>query len=440
MATAMTGHVSGTARAHEGAHPELCWPVAVKGHEATVLAHLIASGAHGTVSQASLHWNTGISQSTISRTLESLLSQRLIEKADTRQGSRGHPTTRWRVSDRFFVLGINLRDDFGSPGRLQGVATTLDGRRLAHESRNLHPSPRVDQVVDALSDLATHLAEKVMDHGESTRLLGVGVSLGGHVHEGEVVCSHNLGWLEGVPLQQLLHDALSSHSNRQIVTIVENNVNSFAARYNPRGGPQQWRVVTVIDHRGIGCGLFLNGELYRGDDGKAGEFGHVPVTLDLASRGCRCGEAGPYNPKCPFTCRCGSHGCLETASTPQAIQRALGAGSLDEAAQRLRAGDSTAAAAFDFAGKAFGYALANLVVTLDPRHLRLLGHSLLVDRNTLSGKAFVTAMETVLDRHSFSRSTCLIETEPHDTAEAMQDEAAFAVASDVVQRFLSDRI
>lgn len=434
------------------------WSLSLRSAEAAVLAqfaraHALAVAAdeheHSdeaiALSQSELAKATGLSQPTVSRALDALLERGVIAPSEARQEGRGHPTTRWYVTDRFYVVGINLRDDFGAPGHLYGVATRLDGRLLHNDSQNLDNLPAsVEEVVDGIAALTVKLRKAEDPH----RLVGVGVSLGGHVSDAGIVRSYNLGWAEGVALQKKVHDALSEDNLGRVAVVVENNANSVAASLNPRGGPAQWRAVVIVDHRGIGCGLFLNDALWRGDHGKAGELGHVPVPLELASRGCLCTEDGPINVDCRFACRCGGHGCLETISTPQAITRAVredasqGAkiNTIEGAAKLLEDGDAVARRVFEFAGKALGFALTNLVLTIDPKRLRLGGLGSLVDEESPTGKVYLAAMHAVVDRHGFSRPNVQIETYPRPTAESIQDQAAAAVAVDVVQRFLTDQV
>jgi predicted NBD/HSP70 family sugar kinase len=86
--------------------------------------------------------------------------------------------------------------------------------------------------------------------------------------------------------------------------VVDNDVNIMAV------GERHGGVAHSVDNflyvkigTGIGCGIFLNGEVYRGSDGCAGDIGHIQVD-----------PAGPV-------CTCGNHGCLEAMFSGAALAR-----------------------------------------------------------------------------------------------------------------------
>jgi predicted NBD/HSP70 family sugar kinase len=98
--------------------------------------------------------------------------------------------------------------------------------------------------------------------------------------------------------------------------------------------------VYVSGEIGIGAGIVLGGELYRGVRGWSGEIGHMPVRPD-----------GPL-------CRCGARGCLEQFAGQEAILRTAGVSALELL-------DPVAGPALDDAGAALGIALAGVINLLD---------------------------------------------------------------------------
>jgi glucokinase len=106
---------------------------------------------------------------------------------------------------------------------------------------------------------------------------------------------------------------------------------------------------------GVGGGIILDGQLWKGATGAAGELGHVCVRPD----GPRCG--------------CGGTGCLEMYASGTAIGKAAGAPDAKEAEKRARAGDAKARAAFDAAAEALGTALAGLVNAFNPEAIAIGG-------------------------------------------------------------------
>jgi predicted NBD/HSP70 family sugar kinase len=120
--------------------------------------------------------------------------------------------------------------------------------------------------------------------------------------------------------------------------------------------------------RGIGAGLILNGEIYHGTDGGAGEIGHVPVV-----------DNG-------VPCMCGRQGCLEAVASGWAlVRRAREVGitypdsilkigpaneaSFEDVQNAVASGDPAAEALAREAGRYLGFAMAALISTLNPRRV-----------------------------------------------------------------------
>ncbi len=99
---------------------------------------------------------------------------------------------------------------------------------------------------------------------------------------------------------------------------------------------------------GIGLGLILNGEPYRGRLGIAGELGHVRAVVDGGA-----------------LCRCGNRGCLETVASAAAVADSLGV-HVPLVVELVTAGDERALRAVAAAGEAVGTAVAAVVNVLNP--------------------------------------------------------------------------
>ncbi|HEX2645702.1 MAG TPA: ROK family protein, partial [Candidatus Dormibacteraeota bacterium] len=117
---------------------------------------------------------------------------------------------------------------------------------------------------------------------------------------------------------------------------------------------------------GVGGGLVLNGSLYLGHDGTAGEFGHQTILPD-----------GP-------PCNCGNRGCLEALAKADAITAACGQPDVQASVAAARAGDARALQGIHDVGRYLGIGVSNVVV--------LLG----VDRVVVGG-GIAAAGDTLLD-------------------------------------------
>jgi len=113
-------------------------------------------------------------------------------------------------------------------------------------------------------------------------------------------------------------------------------------------------IVVNVKH-GIGSGILVNGRLFQGDGGGAGEIGHVVVQ-----------ENGEL-------CRCGKHGCLETISSARAVLRQLNLKSLDEAKAAFDSGDANAQRVIKNTAHYLGISLANLIGILNIQKIIVTG-------------------------------------------------------------------
>jgi len=112
--------------------------------------------------------------------------------------------------------------------------------------------------------------------------------------------------------------------------------------------------VVNVKH-GIGSGILVNGRLFQGDGGGAGEIGHVVVQ-----------ENGEL-------CRCGKRGCLETVSSVRAVLKNLNLDSLEKAQAAFDSGNADAKKIVTSAAHYLGISLANLIGILNIQKIVLTG-------------------------------------------------------------------
>ncbi len=152
----------------------------------------------------------------------------------------------------------------------------------------------VDAVVEAIAAAVDGMRAAV----RSRRVYGVGVGLAGVIDRisGVVRRATYFDWHD-VDLAELLAERTG------LPAVVENDVNSLAVSETWFGAGRGMADVAVVSiGRGVGLGMVLDGRLYRGAAGGAGEFGHTKVSAD--------------GPACP----CGGRGCLEALIGESAIR------------------------------------------------------------------------------------------------------------------------
>jgi glucokinase len=139
--------------------------------------------------------------------------------------------------------------------------------------------------------LVGHVKEIIHRNGlKESDLPGIGVGCAGHIRfrDGVIITTSNLKGFKNYPMR----DTLQSHFT--IPVILDNDTNAQAlGEYKFGAGRGFDDMVFVTVSTGIGAGIIINGSLYRGTTGTAGEFGHTIV-----------------EPDSELTCTCGNRGCL----------------------------------------------------------------------------------------------------------------------------------
>jgi N-acetylglucosamine repressor len=132
---------------------------------------------------------------------------------------------------------------------------------------------------------------------DPSKLMGIGISMPGLIdaHKGINYTYMNFG-------KKSMRDILQEKFNRPV--FIENDAKAAALAEYLFGLARNKKDVLVILHDwGIGLGVILDGKLYRGTSGFAGEFSHIPMVEDGA------------------ICHCGKHGCFETIASGTALAR-----------------------------------------------------------------------------------------------------------------------
>lgn len=311
----------------------------------------------GAVSRAAIARRTRLSRSTVSSIVSELLEANLVHEVGPGRSSGGRRPILVNLNyNAGYVVGVDL----GATHIIVLVAN-LNGdvvaRREADFSVVVGPDEGLRQIAATVRQC---LAEAGVPMG---RVLGLGMGVPGPVEyaEGRVVAPPIMPGWHGVPLRDRLSQELG------IPVYVDNDANLGALSEHCHGaGRGHANLAYIKVGTGIGCGLILGGQLYRGEVGSAGEIGHV--TID---------ENGP-------PCKCGSYGCLESMAGGPAIalraQQAIRAGQATslaaiqplesitarDVALAAQKGDKLAQQLFAEAGRHIGVALASLANLLNP--------------------------------------------------------------------------
>jgi predicted NBD/HSP70 family sugar kinase len=308
---------------------------------------------HQPVSRADLSRRSGLQRSTVSAITEQLISQRWVTEGAVGHLPRGRkPTFLHLNGQRAGILGVNVR-----PSTTSIALAGLDMEFLAQESMTTGTDPR-----RFVSELSARLCAIIKAHPEML-FEGIGVAVPGRVDltSQKLVFAPNLAWT-GLDLKSPLESA--THLPVELENAA--NVCALAELWSGRHGEGVRELVALTVSEGIGVGMILNGQLFRGPTGLAGEFGHVALRED-----------GPL-------CRCGNRGCWEVwASNSAAVRFYSNAAShcdLPASAPRFEdilrlaeQGDVKAGEALDQMAQHLGSGIAMLVTGLAPDVIVLFG-------------------------------------------------------------------
>ena len=313
------------------------------------------------ISRADLARAMGLSPSTVSAITNDLLADDLIVEDRAVRSKSGRPPILLRFrDDRFVLVGVEI-----GGSHLSVVRTDMRGTVEYHSSElydvHEHPEGTLEHVIG----LVEGTLEGVDPH---RRRVGLGIAVPSPMDTdapGRLNARILPAW-SGVDIGRQLYERFG------IPVLLDNDANLGAlaeAWWGAGRGLSNFTYVKIAT--GIGAGHIINGEIFRGSNGIAGEIGHCAVT----SKG--------------RECRCGLYGCLEAESASHAIlakasERLAEIGaqsrlssdelSIDALVAAAHAGDPLATEVIADAGHHLGIAMANLVSLLNPARVILGGH------------------------------------------------------------------
>lgn len=309
---------------------------------------------HQPMSRADLARRMGVSRAAVTLIVTDLLQEKLLSEGPAGQTVRGRrPTFLYINARRRSVVAVDVRasetfvmlaDLMGKP--LSGVITV--------------PTVREPKALIAL--LARRIKALLAEHPDVDRCEGVGVVVPGMVEHVTMRVLHapTLGWRDVD-----LREPLAAATGLRVQVENSGRACALAQMWALRGDAAHTEsdLVFVSVSDGVGVGVVMNGEVLRGRHNIAGEFGHVPLSLD-----------GP-------PCSCGSNGCWEAyVANPATLGRYFGrpvrpAGpkdvrerhfTVEDLIARARGGDAKAVAAIEGTARYLGLGLGSVINALNP--------------------------------------------------------------------------
>jgi predicted NBD/HSP70 family sugar kinase len=249
----------------------------------------------GNVSRVELVELTGLSAGLITGITQSLIEKRLVTESHGQTSVAGRRPIALNVRrDAAYVVGVDLGSFY-----LRVVVTDMVGNLVHQRRTETRLSEGREKVLNRTFQVVHHAIKECGIPQKA--IAGIGMAHSGIVdsNSGKVLSYPRPGQMtewKNVPLQQMLEQEFA------VPCILEDSVRAIALAERCFGVGQNLDDFVYIDvGMGIGAGIFLNGSLYQGSSGGAGEFGHMTVE-----------ENGPL-------CCCGNNGCLEIMASCAAV-------------------------------------------------------------------------------------------------------------------------
>lgn len=340
------------------------------------------------LSRAQLAAITGLNKSTVSSLVDELIEQGLVHETGSNTGGTGRPATLLEINPQAgSVVGVELGVDFVSV-----AVTDILGNILWRRREDADPASNQEKMISQTLEIVKDAISAGKRKGY--KFIGLGLTTPGTVdtNKGTLIFAPNLHW-HNVPFVKIFSEST------KLKVFIENDANAAAIAEHLFGTTRQCQdFIFVFAGVGIGGGLFLNGKLYRGKNGYAGEIGHSPIMAEPSQN----------------VCHCGNRGCWETyANQYSIIQRVqarlevkrssiipklmaeqnlpLGIPLIKQAAD---ASDREALDSFREAGRAMGQGLAGLINIFNPEKI-VIGGPL-----SIAGEYMLPAIKETVGQHA----------------------------------------
>ena len=243
------------------------------------------------ISRASLSKKTGLNCSTISSIIQSLLDIRFVRETELVMDQVGRPPMPLTLdSNGGFAIGLEINVDYVS-----AILVDFSGQMRRKLYRSVNANMPQHEILMTAVRMATTLVD--LGRGQDLPFLGMGIGLPGVVDSkaGKLIFAPNLDWRD-LDIGRLFFNQFNAP------VLVENEANCAALgeyRYGATRGVDN--LIYLSAGIGLGGGILIDGEIFHGSQGFAGEIGHMQIQRD--------GKL----------CACGKRGCWETYVSPRVL-------------------------------------------------------------------------------------------------------------------------
>jgi len=298
------------------------------------------------ISRATIAKETALQRSTVSAIVDSLQNEGLVEEIGAGESTGGRRPTLLRLrAAEAIAIGVSI-----TPVQITVATCDLAGRILSQREFPIHPDAdrTLKTVIDCINQFKT---------ANAAAIESVGISLPGLIDPSAGVAFYvpYFQWRD-LPVAQIISAATS------LPVTVDNDANAIALAELWFGRPEVADArdfILILVAEGVGTGIIIDGQVYRGQCGAAGEFGHMIVGSNA-----------------PVACSCGNYDCWEAFSSERAAlarYRQLAGNGSDQRSvdfptfiDRALAGESQANEVLAETARYLGIGISNLVVGFSP--------------------------------------------------------------------------
>ncbi|PKP60347.1 hypothetical protein CVT91_05315 [Candidatus Atribacteria bacterium HGW-Atribacteria-1] len=298
----------------------------------------------GPISRIELTEITGCSAGTVSNHVRTLIKKGFVIETEKGVSSGGRKPVQLMINpNKAYIFSIEIE--------VSQIKILMFDLELKVVMKSIIPVIYKDNYMKTLEQVFFEMDKMIEEKNlKLDNFLGIGVAVPGLIDKvkGILEFAPNLGW-KNVHISRIFKDKYG------LPIILDNEAKVAAIGERESIYPKINNMVFVSINEGIGCGIFINGELYRGASGNAGEFGHIIIDTN-----------GPV-------CHCGNKGCWETfASESYIFNRYLKLSNSNkeltkkEVYQLGKSGDKKIIEIFNEAGRSIGIGLVNIINGLSP--------------------------------------------------------------------------
>lgn len=306
----------------------------------TTLLALIKNEAP--ISRAELAKRTKLTRATVSALVEELIAEHRVAESGIGHSSGGRKPVMLEFNRQAgFIFGFDLR-----PTELALIVTDWGGKHIAKRSFEYTDSTDAGRTMKQVADIVRDECGRLP--ASPLGLIGIGIGIHGFVEypSSRILFQPFFGW-RNIEWKRQLEEELG------VPVVIDNEANLAALGELEAGvACRRDNIVYLSVGAGIGGGLIMGGDIYRGRHGYAGEVGHTTIERD------------------GLPCICGNRGCWEMYASERALAERLQLpykpGITERIARMLESGDDRAGQAIAEVGRCLGTGIGNLVHTLNP--------------------------------------------------------------------------